>query len=124
MIMTKAKLVQKKIQLDNHDIIKYQLLTYCFANKIKISDAGLECLVTLACSGNTSLSEFCNIVVDNKIFKTSQTVRNFLTDVEQFELVIKTKGNKKFVQINPNLKIQVTGNIILNYQMIYVSEEN
>ncbi len=121
--MAQANIVQKKARMGHRDIIKYQILTHCFMKDIPVNEARLECLTLLAICGNHNLADFCNMVVDEKIFKTAQSVRNFLTQAEAAGLVNKNGSSKKLVQLRDDLKIQTTGNIVLDYKFVYVSEE-
>ena len=118
----KANLVKKKVVVQHRDIIKYQLLTHCFVENIRISTNELDCLSLLGLYDECGLSEFCNIAVEENIFKNPQTVRNFLTKAQKTKLIIKTGTNKKKIFLNKDLKIQTKGNIILNYTFIYVAE--
>lgn len=121
--MAQANVVQKKARMGHRDIIKYQIMTHCFMKDIPLSEAGLDCLTLLAAYGTYNLAEFCNTVVDEKIFKTTQTVRNFLTQAENTGLVSKNGTTKKTVALRDDLKIQTEGNIVLDFRMIYVTEE-
>lgn len=121
--MAQANVVQKKARMGHRDIIKYQIMTHCFMKDIPLSEAGLNCLTLLAAYGTYNLAEFCNTVVDEKIFKTTQTVRNFLTQAENTGLVSKKGTTKKTVALRDDLKIQTEGNIVLDFKMIYVTEE-
>ena len=42
--MAKANLVSKRVSMGHRDIIKYQLMTYCFMNDIQLSNNELDCL--------------------------------------------------------------------------------
>jgi len=121
--MAHANHITKKIQLGQRDIVKYQLLTHCFINDIKLSNNELDCLTLLGVSGEYSLSDFCIIAVEEKIFKTGQTVRNFLTKAVDLNLVLKKGTNKKKIYLNESLKIQTKGNIILDFKLFYVTKE-
>jgi hypothetical protein len=121
--MAQANVVQKKARMGHRDIIKYQIMTHCFMKDIPLSEAGLDCLTLLAAYGTYNLAEFCNTVVDEKIFKTTQPVRNFLTQAENTGLVSKNGTTKKTVALRDDLKIQTEGNIVLDFKMIYVTEE-
>ncbi len=85
--MAKVNLVQKKVLVGHGEIIKYQLLTYCFIDGVQLSMSELNCLTLLAYNGEIGLSEFCTEAVDKKIFKTSQTVRNFLNKASKKGLI-------------------------------------
>lgn len=121
--MAEANLVSKKVRMGHRDIIKYQLVTYCFTNQIQLSSNELNCLTLLGAFGECELSEFCNSTVEEKIFKTSQTVRNFLTKACKLKLVKKKGTNKKKIFINPVLQVQTKGNIILDFKLFYVTKK-
>ena len=121
--MAKAKLIQKKVVMSNRDIIKYQLLTHCFTRQIRLSNSELDCITLLAALGEIELSQFCNITVDEKIFKTAQTVRNFLTKASKINLVNKKGTNKKKILLHKDLQVETKGNIILDYKMYHVTQE-
>ncbi len=118
-----ANLVQKKVVIGRKDVIKYQLLTYCFLEKIQLSNNELECLTHLGLNGESELSTFCKTAVKNNIFKTAQTVRNFLNKASKKKLILKTGDSKKLINLTPELKVQTEGNIILDYKIIHVTKE-
>lgn len=118
--MAKANLVEKKVVMPHRDIIKYQLITQCFINKVQASDSELNCLTLLGAYGECELADFCNSAVEEEIFKTSQTVRNFLTKAEKSGLVLKNGTSRKKILLNPALNVQTKGNIVLDYKIYYV----
>ncbi len=121
--MAQANLVQKKVRMGHRDIIKYQLVTHCFINNIQLSNNELDCLTLLGVSGENELSAFCNLSVDEKIFKTSQTVRNFLGKAVKNKLVYKTGTAKKRIGLGKSLSIQTDGNIVLDFKLVYATKE-
>jgi len=122
--MSKVNLVQKKVQMNRDDIIRYQIVTHCFVNNIHLSINELDCLTLLGLSSEVILADFCNTAVEKKIFKTPQTVRNFLTKAQKNGLVgkitDKSAGNKKKIFLPSDLKIQTDGNIVLDFKMIHL----
>ena len=122
--MAEANLVTKKVMMGYNDIIKYQIMTYCFINKIQLSNNEMNCLALLGAYGECELSEFCNSTVSEKIFKTSQTVRNFLSKACKLNLVKKLGTNKKKILLQEGLKIQTEGNIILDFKLFYVTKKS
>lgn len=108
--------VQKKVIMSKKDVIKFQIVTHCYINKIALSDSDFECLTLLSTIGPLELSSFCFEASDNAIFKSEQTVRNCINKCEKHGLVSKDAANKKIIMINPDLKIQVEGNILLDYK--------
>ena len=124
--MSKANLVTKRVRMGHRDIIKYQLITESFINRIHITNAELDCLALLGAYGEYDMAEFCNSIVDEKIFSNSQTVRNFLNKAEKTKMILKEtiKGsNRKKVKLNPIFNIQTSGSIILDYKIGYVTQE-
>lgn len=121
-----ANLVTKRVKMGHRDIIKYQLITECFINRIHITNAELDCLALLGAYGEYDMADFCNSIVEEKIFSNSQTVRNFLNKASKSKLIIKksTKGsNRKKVKLNPSFNIQTDGTIVLDYKIAYVTQE-
>lgn len=121
--MAQVKLVQKKVHMGHRDIIKYQLITHCFMNNLQLSNNELDCLTLLGACGKRELSEFCNVTVAEHIFKTSQTVRNFLTKAGKLKLVHKEGTNKKQISLVNEMKIQTEGNVVLDFKIAHVTEE-
>ena len=87
--------VDKKVRTGKDQVIKYQILTYCFLNDIKISLSDLNCLLYLAKFESIELTEFCKLISDSGIFKSSQSCRNALSKAEKKGLLVKEGKNKK-----------------------------
>ena len=62
--------VDLKQQVDIDVSIRYQIVTYCFFNDIRISNSDLEFLSELSKSGKIELTKFCNRLVGETIFKS------------------------------------------------------
>jgi hypothetical protein len=115
--MSAVNQVQKKVIMSKNGIIKYQILTHCYINNIALSDSDFECLTLLTIIGPIELSSFCFEASDeHMIFKSEQTVRNCINKCEKQSLIIKDSKNKKVIMINPDLKIQSEGSILLDYK--------
>ena len=135
--MAKFNVVDKKVNLSLEEIIKFQLITYCYINKITLSEADLNCLTLLGLNKKAELSDFCNAccVHENRdktptltytkvIFKTPQTVRNCLAKMKNYNIISKEGlGHNKIVELNPELKIQVDGNVLLNYKLYHIGTQ-
>jgi hypothetical protein len=115
--------VQKKIRMDVWSIIRFQLAVYCHLNDIQISSLDLNCLTLLALSGERELTDFCETAVEKKIFGSSQSVRNALAKAEKRKLIIKQGRSKKKIRINPDIKVQTSGNILLDYKVVRIESE-
>jgi hypothetical protein len=112
--------INKKVRMNKWDIVKYQLLTHCYLNKITISDSDLDCLTYLTIEGDQELTSFCNKAHTKEIFSSTQSVRNCLTKAEKKDLIKKEGKNKKKIYINPDLKIQALGNVLLDFKFLSV----
>lgn len=112
--------VDKRVRMDKRDIVRYQILTYCFLNNIQISDSDLNCLAELGLIGERELTEFCNHVAEQNIFKTPQSARNAITKAEKKRLLIKIGRNRKTIKLNEEIKIQVSGTVLLDFKFVCV----
>ncbi len=45
--MAQVNLVNKQVQMSLADIVKYQLITHCYINRIVLSDLEIDCLTYL-----------------------------------------------------------------------------
>ena len=112
--------VQKKVKMSKWDVVKFQLLTHCYINKITMSEYDLNCLTLLSFNEPIELTNFCldASAEEDWIFKSPQTVRNSVNKAEKNKLVIKDSSNKKLIKINPSLLIQTMGTILLDYKFL------
>lgn len=132
--MAKFNIVDKKVNMTLEEIVKFQIITYCYVKKITISESDLNCLTLLGLNKKTELSNFCNACCDPEnrekdpsstyiktIFKTPQTVRNCLTKMINYNIVSKDGlGHNKTVELNKELQMQLEGNILLNYKFYHI----
>jgi hypothetical protein len=130
--MAKVNVVNKTINMSLDEIIKFQMITYSYINKLTLSEADLSCITILALNKKVEISDFCNAccVEDNRdkepttsfnkvIFKTPQTVRNCITKLMNYNIIVKERtGASKYITLNPDFKIQNQGNILLNYKIV------
>ena len=115
--------VQKKIRMDQWDIVKFQLTVYCYLKRIPISELDLNCLTLLGITGEKELGEFCDLARAQKIFGSTQSVRNALAKAERKSLIVKNGKNKKKISLKDDMKIQAKGNILLDYKILRVDSE-
>lgn len=117
--MALVNLVQKKVILSKWETVKLQILFHCYVNKISVSDSDLECLTLLSFNSPIELTSFCyDASEEESIFKSSQSVRNAINKAEKLKLVVKNPENKKQILINPDLKIQTDGTVMLDYKIL------
>jgi hypothetical protein len=112
--------VDKIAKLNKKAVVQFQILTHCFLSGIVLSSSELECLTFLAETGENDLNNFCTVIHGRKIFKSPQSARNAIAKAEKNSLVIKQGKSKKKIWINPLLKIQTDGNILLNYKFLAI----
>ena len=112
--------VQKRVKMPKWDIVKFQILTHCYINKIAMSESDLNCLTLLSFNEPTELTHVCYdaSAEEDWIFKSSQTVRNCINKAEKNNLIVKDSSNKKIIRLNPALKIQIEGTILLDYKFL------
>ena len=115
--------VEKRIKVDRDDVIKYQIVTYCFMNNIQISSSDLKCLLELAKTETTDLTNFCTNISKKKIFKSPQSCRNAITKSEKKGLIVKSGNNKKTIRINEEMNIQIEGPLFLEYKILGVKSK-
>jgi hypothetical protein len=130
--------VTRKVRLDSRlDAIKYQLVTeLMFLRKHPLIDTDLTYLALLVELGPIPLKEFCHkavlhvygpsVVTDvEKHPVRVQTVRNRLGVMEKRGLIVKEGKGKKILRINPNIPLTKDGDILLEYNFLYIeTQEN
>jgi len=112
--------VQKRVKLPKWEVVKFQILTHCYINRITMSESDLNCLTLISFNEPIELSNFCLDASSEEdwIFKSPQTVRNSINKAVKNGLVIKDTSDKKMIKINPTLKIQTEGVVLLDYKFL------
>lgn len=110
-------------QLDLLGIVRMQIAIHCFLNDILLTKTELDCLALLGCRGRMRLNKFCALAAEVGVLGSSTAVNNCLARVEKSRLFLKEGAGKKHILLNPELGIQTTGNIILNYKFVSVNEQ-
>jgi hypothetical protein len=119
--------IQKKIRVTPYDLVKYQIVTdLIFFKKEHLIPSDIEILTMLALWGPVELSKFCNAAakklygpVELEEFSVrAQNVRNRISKLEKRKIVVKSRDNKKLIQITPTIDIHHKGNILLDYNLL------
>jgi hypothetical protein len=106
------------------DIIRFQIMVHCYMEKTpNISPALLDCLTLLGVLGSAELTAFCEMLTEKGIFKSMQSSRNAIARLYDKSLLIKEGRNKKRLSIHPSLKIQNTGNILVDIKCFSPNKE-
>tara|TARA_R100000152_G_C6658719_1_gene98208 strand:+ start:341 stop:694 length:354 start_codon:yes stop_codon:yes gene_type:complete len=111
--------VDKRVKVIKDDVIKYQIVTYCFLNDIQISKADLECLSELGKLKGAELNKFCKVISEKQIFKSPQSCRNAIQKAKSKGLI--EKADKKIL-LSDDIQLQVDGTILLDYKILSVEE--
>lgn len=115
-----AVIVNKQVQMARSEIIKFQIITHCYINKLTMSESDYNCLTLLGALGEVDLTEFCTLASSHHIFKTTQTVRNCLVKMGKQGLINKTGKSKKRISLHDSLQVQANGGILLNYKIYHI----
>lgn len=112
--------VQKRVKMPKWEVVKFQILTHCYINRITVSESDLNCLTLLSFNQPIELTNFCYdaSAEEDWIFKSPQTVRNCINKAEKNDLVIRDVNNKKLILLNPSLKIQTEGTVLLDFKFL------
>ena len=116
--MAVVKKVDFKLKVDINVSIKYQILTYCFFNDVLLTKTDLEFLYELSLNAKIEIAKFCEILTNRKIFKSSQSARNAITKAEKKNLLVKKGNNKKTISLNPDINVQSSGIVLLDYKIL------
>ncbi len=119
--------VQKRVKMPKWDLVKYQILTHCYINKISLSESDLSCLTLLSFNQPIELTDFCYDASSEEgwIFKSPQTVRNSINKSEKNNLIVRNGDNKKLIMLNPDMKVQTEGTVLLDYKFLgYEAQES
>ena len=110
--------------MEKQDIIRFQFMVHCYIQKTSnISPALLDCLTLLGTLGSAELLPFCELLTGSGIFQSIQSSRNAITRLQDKGLIIKEGKNKKLLKINPELKIQNKGNVLVDIKCYSPSKE-
>ena len=110
--------VEQKVKVSLLQVIKYQILTYCFFNDIHISKSELDLLAELSKNPGVELPVFCKSVTDKKIFKSQQSARNAISKAEKKKLLNKEGKNKKNIYIAEDMNVQSEGLVLLDIKIL------
>jgi hypothetical protein len=119
--------VQKRVKMPKWDLVKFQILTHCYINKVSLSESDLSCLTLLSFNQPIELTDFCYDASSEEgwIFKSPQTVRNSINKSEKNNLIVRNDDNKKLIMLNPDMKIQTEGVVLLDYKFLgYETQES
>lgn len=106
-------------RMSKEQIVRFQVMVYCYMEGIRITEGDLECMVTLGLDGKTPLSVFCKKVSNTGLFSSKESARNKIDDLTEREMVIKEGNNRKIISLAPKMGIQNSGNILMDIKCLY-----
>ena len=122
---------QKRGPMELWNIVRFQIMIHCHTEEISISEADLDCITLLAINGKVELTAFCNsaclddereideqLDIVKEILKTPQSVRNAISKLSLMGLVIKEGRSRKQISVSPSLKLQTSGNILVEIKYV------
>ena len=105
--------------ITRESIIRFQIIFHCYFHNIYITPAKLKCLTILGMEGKCELSKFCDLMKEKEVFLSVESTRNTLTDIQIEGLILKSGKYRKVIELHPDMKIQTTGNIWVDIDMLY-----
>lgn len=112
---------KREKRMSREAIIKFQILVHCHLNSIHISDNKLECLTLLGAYGWSDLTTFSDDVTTKGLFESNYSARNTINVMEKdLGLIVKDGHYKKRIALNPSIKLQSSGNIMVDIKCIHV----
>ena len=103
--------------MDLQDIIRFQIINYCFINDINLSPNQIRTLTLLGEWGEINISTFCQQISDLEIYSSAQTVRNFIIDSIKTGIVIRQGKGEKLISITKDVELLNSGNIIIHLKV-------
>jgi urease accessory protein UreH len=116
MSKVKVKLVQKRAKLSSlEDIVKLQLMLYCFTNHIHLSAGDYVLLTHIAIYGYDR-TRTPNELVEQRKFLHKQSVRNTRNKLLSKRLLVEPQ--KRRYTINPEMEIESEGVVMIEFKAI------
>ncbi len=96
------------------DALKLHLLAVTMEEGIKLSLGDIDVIIEIYQNGyNKDTFQNC---VDKGYYKSEQTVRNSVAKSTKYNILLKTRGNRR---INPKFLPAIEDDLIFNYQVYY-----
>jgi hypothetical protein len=136
-----VKQIVKKQRLSKWDLIRFQILVWCFLKNIQITDTLLDMLSLLCITGKVDQSRFCEELVrkerssgikikkeDGKdkeykyIFNSVQSARNAIGKAIDLNLISR-EHKQHDIEINSELGIIIENNLLIDYQLLSIETD-
>lgn len=112
-----VQIIQKKVKVNNKKfILSSQILFYCITNDIWLNENEYRVLLHIAEKGYDKIKTLREIV-DQKIYKSIQTVRNVRGKLTKMKLLVEDKKSKTY-SINPTVVKLESNTVLLDIKML------
>jgi len=114
--------IKKTIRMELWDIVRFQISLHCYLKNIAVTDQVLDSVTTLALVGEKDLSDFCDLVSGEGMFRNSQSARTALASVEKKGLIrtYKPKKGRKRISLHSDVRLSQEGNILLDIKIVRI----
>lgn len=112
----------RESKMSKEQIVRFQIVVYCHLHNVRLSPSDIDCLTMIGLTGKSDLSKVCRKLVEKDIFSSDQSVRNSLTKLQDKGLLKKEGSKLKLVYLAEDMKIQNTGNILLDIKCFSKNE--
>jgi len=114
--MQTVKLVEKRVRnLSLEEVVKLQLMLYCFTQRIHLTPGDYNLLTHVAIYGYDRRNTPSELVTKKK-FSHKQSVRNTRNKLLKLNFLVEPKRYE--YQINPSLQIESSGDIMIDFKAI------
>lgn len=118
----KIKEKNKLLQINKFQLVKFQVMVYCFEHDIEINHTDLNILALMGELGKKHLTEFSKIAVQRKILGTRPSVDNCVQRLSYRDFCVREGIGKIIISLNPKMKIVSEGNVVMNLRLISLEQ--
>lgn len=112
----KIKLVEKKVRFSSlEEIVRLQLILYCFTKDIHLTPGDLSLLTHIAVHGYDRKKTPADLV-EQRVFLHKQSVRNTRNKLLKTEFLLEPQ--KWEYVINPTLELETSGHVMVNFKAV------
>jgi ATP sulfurylase len=115
-----VQVLEHKQKLSLFDSIRFQITYHSFINKLRLSPAQMDTLAYLALWGEINMSDFCEQIVNEELFTSAQTVRNFITKQIKEGVIIRKGLGNKLIELSPTWDVISSGSSLIVIKTLYV----
>jgi len=115
-----ATSVNKRVKCSRSEIIRYQIMQYCFIKNIILNYTELMLLSLLGELGECRVTFFCEEAAKRGILSSPQSVQTALNKLQRVPILKKEGIGKKIIYLDPGANILTKGNIVVNITLMHI----